>query len=275
MLQKSTAYILYILLVAILISSTALSSKESRAYSLSEYCTCKGVMNEYPWGYVEKTSKFTTSDVMVFLWVKISHVTKAHRVSFKWIHVDKYGGKNVRYEHGWETEDPASHGYSYYEWYALWDYIPVNSPDSIGDWEVIMKIDGETLFTAKFEVLSDVGTSPIEGTITTTVYSTIPELTITTVYVTHTYIVSSVYGEFISPFREADIFLLSSIIISSAVISAYILRWRNRKKPKLEEHESKYLKYLAKLEELKITGRIDEKIYRKLREEYSHKSKIP
>jgi hypothetical protein len=109
------------------------------AYTLGEYCTCRGVQNESPWGYIGKTSEFTSRDTMAFVWVRLYHVERAYTVRFNWFMIKDSGSNITRHVHTWKIN---LEGYSYTDW-TTWDYIPIGTRDSIGRWGVSAYIDHE------------------------------------------------------------------------------------------------------------------------------------
>jgi hypothetical protein len=244
---------LFFTLFLIMVMSGQAFVKCGRAYQLAEYCTCKGVNRVSPYNYIEKTDKFTISDTMVFVWARLNDVRKSHRVSFTWIFFDDRGGIYHKYKNSWYTEDPASKALSSYD-IVIWDYIPINSPDSIGKWKVILEIDGNTLFEQKFEVSSERDSYQMRTTIT--VMST--KITTTTALKSH----------------DAESPLLMALI-ATALLSFVLagLAFHALRKPRLGGREGKYLEYIAKLEDLRAKGRIGEEAYIRLRKEYEGRLK--
>jgi hypothetical protein len=190
---------------------------EASAFSLGEYCTCKGVMAENPWRYLEKTSEFSTDDTVVFAWAKLLNVCDVLAVRFQWIKIDDSGRRTSKYLDSWKTQDPQSDGYTCYSWYVLWGFIPVSTRDTIGKWAVSLSIDGKQQFELAFTVIK----SPYKIERTET-YSTTK--TVTSVKSSTSYFVSTslTFSSAIVPFPA---YILEGIVVGPAVPQEATFLW--------------------------------------------------
>ena len=239
------------------------------AYSASEAYTCRGVQVSNPWGCINKTSEFLTSDVMVFAWAKLLDLTQSYGIRFEWRQVTDTNGMIMNGTLGllqhfsaWSTTDPHTQGYTSYTSYVIWDYFPIDTDGAMGGWKVSIAVEGKEIFNLQFVVKKD--PNLVQRTITSLVSSTV---TYTATNMTTT-VETSVKAQYsvvsILPF-PFDVLAVSSLIAGSAY-SAY--RWGRGTKLALRQDDELFAGYLAKLEEMRLRNEIGQVTYEKLKAEY-------
>jgi len=246
-----------LLLLLVLVLS---SFSNVNAYRVGEHYICRGVQKSRPWGCIGMTSEFVTSDTMVFAWAKLYDLTKSYKIRFEWSKINELGQEIGRYTQSWSTTDPHSEGHSSYDWYTIWEYIPISTGDAIGKWSVSASIDDKQAFSLQFTVKKD--TNLVQRTETVLVSSTL------TSTVTATTVETSVKGQYslasILPFPLDILTVVSLILITS--YSAY--RWGRGGRSSPRQQYDSFAGYLAKLEELRSRNEISQVTYERLKDEY-------
>jgi len=241
----------------LLFSTFALSNSVGVcAFTLSEYCTCRGVERKSPWGYVGKTSIFTTGNTMAYVWAKLLNVDRSHNVIFRWVMIDDNGKQSLMQSNTWNTTDPRSQGYARYSWYVLWECTVIESASSVGKWEVSLLVDNESMFKLPFTVSRD----PSSITVTET---TLTRLTQT--YTTTLTITAAGYAAVVSTPTILGISVAFGTLV--AFLSFRHLR-RKRKISRPISETDDVPAFLARIEELRLRGEMTEQTYEKLKKEY-------
>jgi hypothetical protein len=230
------------------------------AYTLGEYCTCRAVQNESPYGYIGKTSEFTTRDTIAFVWVKLYRVERTYTVRFSWFMIKDSGSNITRHTHSWKINQE---GYSSVDW-TTWDLIPIGTRDSIGRWGVSFYIDGNRAFELQFTVKKDpylIETTETE-TDTVFVWSTLTASSTSTIITTSTQY--SFHFLSVLPFPLDAIVIVSLVAFSS--YSTY--KWTRARAIASTRQSEAFVEYLARLEDLRSRNEISQATYEKLKDEY-------
>ncbi|MCK5320531.1 peptidoglycan DD-metalloendopeptidase family protein, partial [Candidatus Parcubacteria bacterium] len=128
-------------------------------YTINRSTTCKDIQPSDPWNPISETTLFYNDDSYVCSWIHLDNIYKSLNINWKW-----YNPNNILVsESSYTTDDPASYGYDYWDWYKSWSSLNIINANSYGQWHVDIYIDGQKVKTNYFTLTIDLS-APTELT---------------------------------------------------------------------------------------------------------------